>query len=196
MAGIETITSEILQEARNKADSVISEAKKRVQDEEDSARAEGEKYLADTLKKAESQAALYAERIQSQIDMQRKQAVLGEKQNIITDVIKKAQSVMENLGGADYAAMILKLLQNCVHGEKGEILFSAKDKKNLTADLIKKIGEIAAKKGGSLTLSDETADIDSGFILRYGGIEENCSLKALFADRQEELQDLVHKLLF
>ena len=82
MAGIETITSEILQEARNKADSVISEAKKRVQDEEDKARAEGEKYLADTLKKAESQAALYAERIQSQIDMQRKQAVLGEKQNI------------------------------------------------------------------------------------------------------------------
>ena len=56
--------------------------------------------------------------------------------------------------------------------------------------------DLRGQKGGSLTLSDDTADIDSGFILRYGGIEENCSLKALFADRQEELQDLVHKLLF
>ena len=196
MAGIETITSEILQEAKKKADSVISEAMQRVREDEDKARAESEKYIADAVKKAEDQAALYGERIQSQIEMQRKRSVLGEKQNIITDVIAKALSGMENLGGKDYFGMILQLLKGCVHGEKGEILFSAKDRKNIPEDLMKKINEIAGQKGGSLTLSDDTADIDSGFILRYGGIEENCSLKALFADRQEELQDLVHKLLW
>ena len=37
--------------------------------------------------------------------------------------------------------------------------------------------------------------IDS-FVLIYGGIEENCTFPALFDAKREQLQDLVHRLLF
>ena len=54
----------------------------------------------------------------------------------------------------------------------------------------------AAGKGGSLTLSKEQRTLDGGFILIYGGIEENCTIRALFDARRETLQDQVHGLLF
>ena len=35
-----------------------------------------------------------------------------------------------------------------------------------------------------------------GFILIYGGIEENCSIDAMFAEKRDELLDQVRKILF
>ena len=68
---------------------------------------------------------------------------------------------------------------------------------NPTVDAFeKKIAAIAEKKGGALTVSQETCDIDGGFLLVYGGIEENCSFTAMFAAEKENLQDKVHTLLF
>lgn len=51
-------------------------------------------------------------------------------------------------------------------------------------------------KGAKLVLSDQTAAIDGGFLLVYGGIEENCSFEALFESDKERLQDAAQELLF
>ena len=59
-----------------------------------------------------------------------------------------------------------------------------------------RIRTIAAAKGGSLTLSDEPLEADGGFLLVYGGIEENCTLKAVFSAKREELSDQVNRMLF
>ena len=55
---------------------------------------------------------------------------------------------------------------------------------------------IAKVMGGALVLSEETRDINGGFILIYGGIEENCSFQAMFNSRKDELSDKVHEVLF
>ena len=39
-------------------------------------------------------------------------------------------------------------------------------------------------------------NIDNGFILAYGGIEENCTIRAMFHTKQDELSDVVQKILF
>lgn len=92
--------------------------------------------------------------------------------------------------------MIKKLLTKAVHSGAGEILFSEKDLKRLPATFAKEIAEIAGKNGGSLKISDKPAAIDNGFILSYGGIDENCSLKALFAEKHDQLQDKAHASLW
>ena len=38
--------------------------------------------------------------------------------------------------------------------------------------------------------------MDGGFLLVYGGIEENCTISAVFASKREELSDQVNRLLF
>ena len=73
--------------------------------------------------------------------------------------------------------------------------FSERDRKRFPAGFEKEIGKIAAERGGSLRLGDNAA-IDNGFILAYGGVEENCTFRAMFDSRKEALKDAARKVLF
>ena len=42
-------------------------------------------------------------------------------------------------------------------------------------------------------VSKEPKDMDGGFVLVYGGIEENCTIRAMFHTKQDELSDVVQK---
>jgi V/A-type H+-transporting ATPase subunit E len=63
-------------------------------------------------------------------------------------------------------------------------------------DFEKKLNDALAKKGAKLAVSDKTQEIGGGFVLDYGGIEMNCSFKAMFDSARESLQDKVRGLLF
>ena len=62
--------------------------------------------------------------------------------------------------------------------------------------LVRDVEGAAYNELGEIELSDKCSDIDGGFILIYGGIEENCSFKALIDDNVEIFQDKVQKVLF
>ena len=66
----------------------------------------------------------------------------------------------------------------------------------MPAGFEEEIQKAAAAKGGALSLAKEAKEMDGGFILVYGGIEENCTIKALFDAKRDELSDKVHGLLF
>ena len=90
-----------------------------------------------------------------------------------------------------------RLLEAYVLPQEGEIYFSVKDLENMPVGFGKEIEEIALAKGGKLTVAGAGRDnIDNGFILAYGGIEENCTIRAMFDAKRDELSDIVHRLLF
>ena len=66
----------------------------------------------------------------------------------------------------------------------------------MPAGFEKKIEAAAKEKGGSLVLKKEPKAIADGFVLVYGGIEENCTLRALFDAKRDQLQDQVNAILF
>ncbi len=84
------------------------------------------------------------------------------------------------------------MLDKYVLAKTGEIYFSEKDLDRMPQGFEAVIEKAAVSKGGSLTLVKEPKNIDGGFILVYGGIEENCSFRALLAARRDELSDKVH----
>ena len=86
--------------------------------------------------------------------------------------------------------MIKKMLEKYASGKKGLLYFSGTDLKRLPADM----NSIAA--GYNLEISKEPADIDGGFILSYGDIEENCSFDVLIESSKEELQDKIGQILW
>ena len=196
MAGIDNITNEILQDARTQADGILAEARQKAEAIVEEAVKEAAARKADAEVRADAAVAEYGKRILSQIDMRKRQAILAGKQEIIADIIGKAQEKLQQLEDAPWQDMIMKLLQKAVRAGDGEILFSESDRKRVSADFAGMISKAASSAGGTLKVSDETADIRDGFILRYGGIDENCSLKALFEEKQEQLQDVVHQLLW
>ena len=196
MAGIDNITNGILQEAKAKADELIREAREKAEAAESEAREEAKAEAEKIAGKAAKDAENYAERIASQAAMQKRQAILGAKQSVIENMIKAAYEKLSGQETGEYFSMIAKLLAGKITSGAGELLFSGKDLARLPEgfrDLVKKL---AAEKGGSLTIGEESADIENGFILRYGGVDENCSLSSLFAEKKDMLQDLVSRTLW
>ena len=130
------------------------------------------------------------------MDMRRKQAVLAAKQEVIGGVLEKAYDAVMNLDDEKYFEMLEKLLEKHALAEEGVICFSEQDLERMPQGFPEKIRNIAASKGGSLTLSEKPEKMDGGFLLVYGGIEENCTIRAVFDSKREELSDQVNRLLF
>lgn len=196
MAGIDQITKEILDEASKKADKLISDAYAKAENIKAKAQEEADAVSAKSAAKAEEESKAVLLRAESQAGLRRRQTLLSARQDIISDVIEAAKKKLSEQSDGDYFAMIAKLLEkNTAEGE-GVLSFSAKDLKRLPSDFASLASKIAAENNGKITIAEEAADIEDGFILSYGGIEENCTLKALFADKEDELRDCVHSVLW
>ena len=146
---------------------------------------------------AEARAEDSVKRLASSSDMRKRKAVLEAKQEVISEVLEDAYKAVGEFDDAAYFAMLEKVLEKYVLPEEGTICFTEKDRKRMPQGYMEKVYETAKKKGGSLELTETVPDgMDGGFILTYGGIEENCTIKALFDARREELSDKVNRQLF
>lgn len=196
MTGLDKIISQIEEEAKSSADKIIEEANGKAA----AITAEAEEKCAQMKEAAGVKAQAAYEDIlkksRSAAQMQRKKQLLTAKQQVIGGILDKAQQSLYSLEDQAYFELITRMLDKFVVSQKGEIRFCERDLKRLPAGFDKVIAEAAQKKGGSLALSQIPAEIDGGFLLVYGGIEENCSFDAIFAAERESLQDKVHALLF
>lgn len=101
---------------------------------------------------------------------------------------------METLPTVEYFANLLKLIRRYALPQE-EILFSQRDLDRLPSGFEQELAQ-ALPAGGSLKVSREPRKIDGGFVLVYGGVEQNCSFAALFDAAKDRLQDKLHALLF
>ena len=92
--------------------------------------------------------------------------------------------------------MMERMIEKSSSAKEWTDSFFKKDLERLPAGYEKQISNIAKAHGGELTLSEIASDIDGGFVLVYGGIEENCSLSAMFHANKEEMADKLNSLLF
>ena len=176
---------EVLDRAQKEAAQIRSESEKKAGDSVERIRRESDARLADSKSRAQSAAALT-----------KRQLLLQEKQNLIGEVLEKAKETFLALPEAEYFDTLLALLKKNALSEQGEILLNERDRKRLPADFEKKAEEAAKAKGGSLRISEKTREIDGGLILVYEGIEQNCSVDALFETNIEMLQDKIQNILF
>lgn len=193
MSGIDVIISQIEQDTQAVCDKVVAEAQ-----------AKADKILAEARDQAQSAAAAGKEKTSARVadikkrgdsaaDLEEKRVMLRAKQDIISTMLKKGLDDAKNLPDNEYFTLIVQMVEKYSQPEDGIICFGRKDKERMPYDLPERVNS-AAK--GRLTLAVEDADIDAGFILKYGGIEQNCSFDAIFASEAETLSDRAGKLLF
>lgn len=196
MSGLDKMKARILEEAESSARDIL-----------DRAGEEADRILREAGTAADAAAAEIAagavrdslerkRRAGAAADMQRKQAVLAAKQEMIREVLREAYEEILGLEAERYFGLMEKLLKEYVLPEEGEICFNSRDLERMPEGFSGRIRTIAAEVGGSLILSETPLDTDGGFLLVYGGIEENCTLKAVFSSRREELSDQVNRMLF
>lgn len=196
MAGLDKITNQIMEEANNSAKMKLEEAETNAAAILEKAKEEAAKAAAEAAQKSETDVKNYEERVKSSLDLKRRTALLQTKQEIISAVIEKAYQAFCGKEEAEYFDTIKKMIGTYALPQDGEIYFSEKDLKRLPSGFAEVVAEIASEKGGSLRISSETKQMEGGFVIAYGGIEENCSFRALFDSKRDELQDQVQKVLF
>lgn len=196
MSGLEKIKGQILKEAEQSAEEILAKAKEQAEALLSEADAQAGLQVETILKKSGEAAAKQAERTKASCEMLRRTTLLAAKQELISDVLKEAYQRILQLPDEEYFAMLCKMAGRYVRPGEGTIYFSDRDLKRMPKELEEEMGKIAAGKGGTLTFSREARKMDGGFVLAYGGIEENCTIRAIFDSRKEELSDKVREVLF
>ena len=192
MSGLDKIKSQILDEANHSAEVKLAEANEKAERMLSEAEAEVSRLQA----KSQEAVAVYADRVKSSGEMQRKQAILQAKQEVIADVLQNAyEKVCAQDNSADFVS-ITRWREKYAQPGDGIISFNAKDLKRMPKGFEAEMEKAAQKKGGSLKLSAEAKEMDGGFILVYGGVEENCTIRAMFDAKRDYLSDKVHEVLF
>ncbi len=196
MTGLEKIIEKIGLDAQRAGAEVQARAEAQCTDILSQAQAECSRIDA----KAEADAgALRADilaRGESGAQMQRKNRILTAKQEMIRGVIDAAKQKLTGLDSIDYFVLLGKLAEKYAQSGDGVMYLSESDLNRVPAYFRSALAEIGEKKGGTLVLSDQSRDLGGGFVLAYGGIEENCTFEALFEENKERLQDVVRATLF
>lgn len=193
MTGLEKIVKQIQDEAQQAADGVIAAANAQAREIAEQTQRDTQAQCEAIRAQSQQDVAGQLAAAQSAAELAKRRAVLAAKQEIISSVISDAEQEIYTMPDAGYFDLILKMVKKYSLPQSGEILFSKKDLARLPAGFD---ATLVKSANGTLAISKETREIAGGFVLVYGGIEENCSIEALFYAAHEQLQDKIQEILF
>lgn len=198
MANLDNLISKILEDANNKAQEIINEAKEKEKEAVDSLISKAEKQKELIINKSHIESVTRKERIISNANLDIRNKKLKAKQDLIESIFNKAENELQEISQDEYNKFVRNfILSMDVDGDE-EIVISRNYKNAIDENLINFInGELRTKgKKGELKLSSEDRDINGGFILCKNGIEINCTFEALVPSLRDELEDKILDILF
>ncbi len=171
------------QEARESAEKIISDAKAQARNDYDS-------HMSET----EERCRIIANAAQSAAISVKNKTLLNTRVECIYEAINTAVKTLENLPDDEYFELLQRLVKSNAEAKDGELLLNSRDLNRLPPDFINCVN--GSLSSGKLTVCPDGADIDGGFILKYGDIEINCSFSAIAASKADRLKDTAAKVLF
>lgn len=195
MANIDKIIGEILEEAEKEARDNKTKADAEAKRILDEAKAECAAMEKEAQEKVSALKKSIEQRAKSSAQLKKRQEILKARQDIISLLLEKSYQSIFQMEEEQYFSFLERMLQKFVLPKEGSIYFSTKDLGRMPMGFEAKIQEIAAKQGGALELMSQGKEIDGGFVLVYGGVEENCSLRTIFHTQRDELADKIHAFL-
>lgn len=131
-------------------------------------------------------------------EMEAKKSVLSVKQEMISAAFDAAREEIVNMPHDKYTQFLARMAAEAAASGMEEIVLNARDKAEVGKSVCKAANELLSAKGtpGKLTVSEDTADISGGVIVRFGGIETNCSIDALIRQRRSGLSTEVAAAMF
>lgn len=196
MSGLDKIIEEIGASAKAEADIILQKADQYCEEYMANVKKEVQQEVEHFEKNAEAQRNLYREKTKSGAGFRERNAILKAKQQSVQEVMKRARKKLENLPENEYFDFLTRLFKKNVQPQSGIMFFNEKDIKRMPENFKTRIENVAKEKGGQIEFSSDRADVENGFVLVYGEIEENCRIKALFEADMGRLKDIANRKLF
>lgn len=190
----------------NGGETIINRIKADCDESVASIRLDAEKANAAVLAEAEKQAQLRGKEIadstkqkiaqiqaasKSRSELAARTALLKQRRAEIDKTAGALLDYLTGLGDNDYFNALYRLAAQ-LRGKSGELLLNQKDLQRLPSDFENRVREA----GLDARVSQTSADILGGFILKSGDIEENMDFAALLNARRDEIEDLINRDLF
>ncbi len=195
MTGLEKIINKINADSERECASVVAAAHEKAKELEAEAEEERKLMTKKILDEAEEKAREITERGESSAQQIKRQTLLKAKIEAVNEVINTALYELKRLDGQEYFEILSKLAVSNARAGRGVMRLSSDDLKRLPEGFI---GSVVSRlpAGYEIVLSDEPAEIDSGFILVYGDIDVNCTFEALAYEKRDDIKERVCSIIF
>lgn len=194
MTGLESIIKQIAGDAQAEAQQILEEARNKAEKAQQDAQQEAKRQAQAVLQKGEQDAQDIRERAASSAELQKRNQMLRFKQQLIGEAIEGARASMEEAPDKDYFDMLLQLYTRFAQKGQGEMRLNQKDLKRLPDDFLARMKQAVPQ--ADMHISPTPCDIESGFLLVYGGMDINCTFRAVFEEAMDALRDAAGKRLF
>lgn len=221
MTGIDKITGKIISEAEADAAAIIARAQEKCAEIMFAASSDCERIKASLEDKAQKEAENIVARAKSNAAMQKRNILLDARREATDRVFDAAYKEILDLPEEKYCEVVSRFIADAIldeieteknnielYGEeeadlpeKYELVFNATDKEKLSKAILEGVGRIVIGKMSredlsKLVVAEDTAPIDGGVIVRFGSVECNCSLRAVFAQLRERMEGEISTLIF
>ncbi len=194
---LQDIIEKIISDAKAEANQIVSraeeEAKRRIEDKKKEIEKEFEKVKG----KIKEEAQTHKMRLIQIASLELKKKVLAKKQELINRLFSELENKLLSLPEDKYINFLANRIAEASETGEEEIILNQNDKEKIGKKLVEKVNSILNKNGkrGNLILSESTANIKGGFILKSGKSQINGSIEYILKQiREEKLTEIAKKL--
>ena len=155
------------------------------------AKLDADKISAEIADRAQSKVKQMQAASKSRCDLETRNAFLKRRREEIDKTYSEILNKMKNLPDEDYFELIYTFAKK-LNGMSGVVLLNEKDMNRLPKDFLARLEECGVKA----ELSKAPCDIESGFILKCGDIEENMDFSAILSEKRDAIEDFINQELF
>lgn len=181
MKGSQQILDKLEQGTQEKIAKIYENGSKKAEEIKEKAEREINAVRAQHSAELKTREAEMARRAAGAAELAGKKQILAAKQSIIEAAYIKAQESLLALDTDEYCKILCKFATEAAQNNgAGELIFNARDRAQIGEKVLR---EAAEKSGMQLVLSERTADILGGFILRLEKAEINCAIETLVKEQ-------------
>ncbi|MBR2464502.1 MAG: hypothetical protein IKB41_03615 [Clostridia bacterium] len=219
MTGLDKIIDRILGDAKERAREILESAQNDCRQMAQDFAARAAALRAEIAEDAQRKGEALVSRAKSAAAMERRNLLLKTKNALIDEAFEAARAEVLDTDFGKYRELLTALLAQALveeakNAERSlafgdevtefdtyEVLMNEEDRAAYGAAVVEgakraALRHIGEERAAKVRLSESTADIDGGLILRYGNIEANCSLSMLLGEMRRSLESKVAAILF
>ncbi len=192
MNGLEKLTQKIIADARAEADDITMAAEAQAKQIIEKGAEDAQKAKTVVIENARIQAVLLKSSAESSAHSEGRRLQLSTKISAINRVFEDALIFLQNQDPLQYFDLMKQLIEKYATGNPCVLEFSPADMERMPADF----SAFLSSAYGTITLRTAGRDLGGGFIIKCGGVEENCTFASMLSAGREQLEDEIAKVLF
>jgi V/A-type H+-transporting ATPase subunit E len=184
----EQVVEKILSEAAAEAEQIKAAAAEKCAAAEAELNSELADYEKQTQELTEQAAEDKKARMLATANMEIKKEYLAAKVALLDEVFGKVRERIKGLSDDEYEKLIASLMTKAVQSGDEQVIVGAAEER-IDHSLIKKVNrKLGPGYKGNLSLAQDRANIDGGFILKRGKIQVNVSVEVLLTEARDKFE--------